>query len=470
MSHNRTAGWWRTTWRYLLGVIATLLATIVGCTVLLAAGFAIPNGPIIRHVVAQYKDGLNAGDYQPNGLGNRTDTYTETIGYSIGVLPAHSTMPLWQRVSMVPRCSGGAQNAAMIRGFKEHPKDLTAGAFSYIRYWSGFSVVSRPALALGGVYMARAVSLLCLLAAAFYLAVVLARRAGLWAAIGLLGVYLGTTDLLALASQFTQALAQATILATGAMVLQLSRRWQAAGYLAVIAGGLFAFMDLLTNPPASCVLAVAMAGLAGWTSSRRIRTTLAFLASSTLGWLVGFVGTWVARWFEAMPYNGWRTTVSNVRNTAKFRLDGDVSSTGHHVSVVLKPWATTMTNIRMWMSYPLSWYVMWALLAIVLVVVVWLLVRDRHGLVGMLVLLIPVLYVPGYLEIMKNHSQIHSWFVFRDVAMGVAVIAAVSLHFLEERVRPRVMRNPARRRSEAMDSQGPEEYENPNGVTGVTMT
>jgi len=451
-------------------VIATLLATIVGCTVLLAAGFAIPNGPIIRHVVAQYKDGLNASDYQPNGLGNRTDTYTETIGYCIGVLPAHSTMPLWQRVSMVPRCSGGAQNAAMIRGFKEHPKDLTAGAFSYIRYWSGFSVVSRPALALGGVYMARAVSLLCLLAAAFYLAVVLARRAGLWAAIGLLGVYLGTTDLLALASQFTQALAQATILATGAMVLQLSRRWQAAGYLAVIAGGLFAFMDLLTNPPASCVLAVAMAGLAGWTSSRRIRTTLAFLASSTLGWLVGFVGTWVARWFEAMPYNGWRTTVSNVRNTAKFRLDGDVSSTGHHVSVVLKPWATTMTNIRMWMSYPLSWYVMWALLAIVLVVVVWLLVRDRHGLVGMLVLLIPVLYVPGYLEIMKNHSQIHSWFVFRDVAMGVAVIAAVSLHFLEERVRPRVMRNPARRRSEAMDSQGPEEFENPNGVTGVTMT
>lgn len=470
MSHNRTAVWWRAVWSYLLRVIATLLATIVGCTVLLAVGFAIPNGPIIGHVVAQYKDGLNAGDYQPNGLGSRTDTYTETIGYCIGVLPAHSAMPLWRRVSMVPRCSGGTQNAAMIEGFKEHPDDLTGGAFSYIRYWSGFSVVSRPALALGGVYMARAVSLLCLLAAVFYLAVVLARRAGLWAAVGLLGVYLGTTDLLALTSQFTHALAQATILATGAMVLQLSRRWQTAGYLAVISGGLFAFMDLLTNPPASCVLTVAMAGLAGWTSSRRIRTTLAFLASSTLGWLVGFVGTWVARWFEAVPYNGWSKTVSNVRDTAKFRLDGDVSSIGLHVPVNLEAGATTMTNIRMWLSYPLSWYVVWALMAVVLVVMVWLLIRDRHGLVGMLVLLIPVLYVPGYLEIMKNHSQIHSWFVFRDVAMGVAVIAAVSLHFLEERVRPGAMQAPARRRSDAMGSQGPKDLERPNGVTGVTMT
>jgi hypothetical protein len=440
------------------------VATVVGCTVLLAIGFAIPNGRIINHVVAQSRDGLNSASYQPNGLGNRTDTYTETIGYCIGVLPAHSPMPLWKRVSMVPRCNAGNNIAAAMTNFKKHPDELTGGAFSYVRYWSGFSVVSRPALWLGGVYMARAVSLLCLVAAVFYLAVVLARRAGLWTAVGLIGVYLGTTDLLALTSQFTHALAQATILATGAMVLQLSRRWQTAGYLAVISGGLFAFMDLLTNPPASCVLTVAMAGLAGWTSSRRIRTTLAFLASSTLGWLVGFVGTWVARWFEAVPYNGWSETVANVRDTAKFRLDGDVSSSGRHFAVDTRLGATARVNIHMWLSYPLSHYVRAALIVIALVVAVWLLVRDRRSLVAMLVLLIPVLYVPAYLETMKNHSQIHSWFVFRDVAMGVAVTAAVCLHFLEARVRPRAM--PAG----PPDAEESEGSENTNGAGGVTVS
>lgn len=470
MTRNKTAVWWRVVWRYLLKVMVTLLATIVGCTVLLAIGFAIPNGRIINHVVAQSRSGLNSASYQPNGLGNRTDTYTETIGYCIGVLPAHSQMPLWKRVSMVPRCTAGPQAAVMMTHFQSHPNELTGGAGTYIRYWSGFSVISRPALALGGVYMARAVSLLCLVAAVFYLAVMLARRAGLWAAVGLVGVYLGTTDLLALTSQFTHALAQATILATGAMMLQFGRRWQTAGYLAVVSGGLFAFMDLLTNPPASCALTVAMAGLVGWTGSRRIRTTLAFLASSTLGWLVGFVGTWVARWVEAMPYNGWRTTVSNVRDTAKFRLDGDVSSAGHHYAVNLEPGATTMTNIRMWLSYPLSPYVLAVVILLALVIIVWLLLRDRHSLVGMLILLIPVLYVPGYLEIMRNHSQIHSWFVFRDVAMGFAVTAAVCLHFLQEKVRSHAVPASAQGSDDAADLGRGERSEETNGAASTSVS
>ncbi len=470
VSQNRKTAWWATVWRYLLKMVAVLVATVIGCTVLLAASFAIPNGRIINHVVAESRHGLNSASYQPNGLGNRTDTYTETIGYCIGVLPAHSQMPLWKRVSMVPRCTAGTKIAATMTNFKEHPNELTGAAYSYVRYWSGFSVVSRPALWLGGVYMARAVSLLCLVAAVFYLAVVLARRAGLWAAVGLIGVYLGTTDLLALTSQFTHALAQATILATGAMVLQLGRRWQTAGYLAVISGGLFAFMDLLTNPPASCVLVVVMAGLAGWTGSRRIRTTLAFLASATVGWLVGFVGTWVARWLEAVPYNGWSGTVANVRDTAKFRLDGDVSSAGRHFAVDLQPGVTTMKNIRMWLSYPLSPYVLAALALILVVAVVWLLLRDRRRLAAMLVLLIPVLYVPIYLETMKNHSQIHSWFVFRDVAMAIAVIAAICLHFLEERLRPRSV--PAAADPGEPDPARPDPGETAatNGATGVTMT
>ncbi|MDN5976734.1 hypothetical protein [Acidipropionibacterium jensenii] len=470
MTHNKTAVWWRVVWRYILKVLATLLATIVGCTVLLAIGFAIPNGRIINQVVAQSRSGLNSASYQPNGLSNRTDTFTETIGYCIGVLPAHSQMPLWKRVSMVPRCTGGPQVAVMMGHFKRHPNELTGGASPYIRYWSGFSVVSRPALALGGVYMARVVSLLCLVAAVFYLAVMLAKRAGLWAAIGLIGVYLGTTDLLALTSQFTHALAQATILATGAMMLQFGRKWQTVGYLAVVSGGLFAFMDLLTNPPASCALTVAMAGLVGWTGSRRIRTTLVFLASSTLGWLVGFVGTWVARWIEAMPYNGGRTTVSNVRNTAKFRLDGDVSSTGRHYAVNLEPGATTMTNFRMWLSYPLSQYVLTMVIVLALVIIAWLLLRDRHSLVGMLVLLIPVLYVPGYLEIMRSHSQIHSWFVFRDVAMGFAVTAAVCLHFLEEKVRPHAVPVVLRVRDDPAGIRTTEGSDDMNGAARPSMS
>lgn len=129
-----------------------------------------------------------------------------------------------------------------------------------------------------------------------------------------------------------------------------------------------------------------------------------------------------------------------------------------------------MTNFRMWLSYPLSQYVLTMVIVLALVIIAWLLLRDRHSLVGMLVLLIPVLYVPGYLESMRSHSQIHSWFVFRDVAMGFAVTAAVCLHFLEEKVRPHAVPVVLRVRDDPAGIRTTEGSDDTNGAARPSMS
>lgn len=421
-----------------VGLLAVVveICVVVACLVMLAASFAIPNGRIINKTIADVAHGMPVAAYQPNGLGDRTDNYTEELGTTIGVLPVHSQVSLWRRVAMVPRGHGGPQAITSFREMRSHPDADYAGQSAYVRYWAGFSVLTRPALAWDGVYGARVVSMGFLVGAALWLAWALGRRAGPWTAAAFVGTYVCSSDLTTLTTQFTHAVAQGVILGCAAAVLTFAHTWRGVLSLSVVAGGTFAFVDLLTNPPAAMLATVCAAGFAGWARTKRVRATAGWLVAAALGWGFGFVVTWAARWPIAASVVGWRYARDNVVETAKFRLDGTTSSAGQAMNVSTAFGESTRLNIDVWLGYPLGQVFLVVVVGLFIVALVTALIGGRRSVALFGILLVPVLIVPGYLEVMKSHSQIHTFFVFRDIAMAAAAVAAVSTNVLERRGLP----------------------------------
>ena len=427
------AGWWRTPLR----VVLTVLGTNAALMLLLGLTYAIPNGPIIEKVNADFQAGRLNEDYPGNRLGGTLDGFTQCLGVSSGVLPVDSDISIPMRVSMVPRsntpCASAAEAFALLATNGPFEDADTSVSHSYTRYWSGYSIISRPALALGGVRLVQAVTGLLLVGASGLLAWSVYRRVGGLPAAALVGTYLLTTNTLGTPRAFTQGIAEAVLLAGAAVVLLVPRKWILPA--AAAAASTFVFVDLLTVPSSSWALTAFLVGVRAWTewvgrepSPEAGRLWLKVGKASGLGmiaWGFGYATTWGMRWLVAMIYSDPGAVVRNVLWTAQFRMDGDTTSTGVVLPVVNAPLATIRANLSAWKAIPGGWYAL-VIFAIALVCLYTMRkqMAERGGIATLAMLILPSLLVPLWYEVMRNHSQLHAWFTHRSLGMALAIVVA----------------------------------------------
>ena len=387
---------------------------------LLTAGAAVPDQPIVTRLAQDVK----AGTYGPSGLPDRmggiSDTFTECVVVGTG-LGGHETNP-FSKAGQMPRISNCAKGSAeILRLAKGQP----AGEQSfYFRYWAGYTVVTRPVLALFGMSGLRLVSgglLVAALAAAW---VVLGDRTSRLAAAGLLAPLVVSTNLTSTPStSFSQALAISTYLLGVALVAWAGRRSVAWGLVAVgVAAALFCYVDLLTTP--SIGWALSSAALAGVTfvRTRMVRPTLVAVVGAGALWPVSFALTWVSRWLLAIPFAGYSRTLKDVKGSIFFRTEGDYKGVRNQFG------AASSANVHYWLDHMATAHVvLWGGLVVAVVGALLSLRRGPAGLLGTAVVALPALCVPFWYEALRNHSQIHTFFVYRCVpaALGVVVFAGI---------------------------------------------
>lgn len=419
-------GFWR--WLLILAVVYLALQAIFVLASLLSA--AVPNGPIIQAL----SDGLGQHlwsdvDYPADGIGHVTerfpfagvgDAYTQCIALTMNV-PVGSGG--WWDAAFAGRHLGACSTAVPA------VQQLAAGgvgvdALTYNRYWNGYSALTRPLLALGGVGAVRVVVAALLLTALVAAVLALAKYVSPLAPLVLVPLFVSTNLVTQTADAFPHVLAFAVILFGMALGARLGREPLPLVLIgAVVAASAFNFVDYLLNPPAGWALFVFAVVAARWSAGLGTRALWAGAGAASLGWIAGYGVTWMTRWAIAVASFGqsaWNEIVGVVTNRLQGQLDG---------LVFPGPLQPTMRNTLFWLgTIPTSRAVAVLALAAVVVGIAVIVIRRRwRSLLVLAALAAPAALVVVWFELLNNHSQIHLFFVYRAVPVAVGVAATAAL-------------------------------------------
>lgn len=316
-------------------------------------------------------------------------------------------------------------------------KDSSTGTRSYpeayARYWHGYQVVLRPAMALFTYQEVRYLNMLLLgLLSAGLIALVWA-RVNPGTAVALIAALLfGGFAVVPMSLQFS-GVTYIALLGSLAIVLlpdmAITRRGDLELFLTL--GALTAFVDLLTAPllTLGIPLGVALAVRAARLPQAGVRDDTLFSARTVAAWSVGYVGAWASKWVigsvvlgrevfdgaagQAMLWSGATTQDSGVLEALKVNFMNMVPL------VSFDPAVSGLA--RYVLVGPFGWMVLAALTATTLLLVCFRSSRRQMARASVTLLLVPIPY--AWLALLSTHSKLHFAFTYR--AQAIAVFAIV---------------------------------------------
>ncbi|MEM8619653.1 MAG: hypothetical protein AAGF73_08020 [Actinomycetota bacterium] len=410
-------------------VAVTLLALVVLPIIgLLAvtAGQLADDEAILDEVTSAISAGRLTEEYVPRSMSGRfIDVWTDCHTITIGSVDTAGASP-WSVALRNPTLGNCGRMVP-------HVEAWTAGGelsphFDYFRYWHGTTSVTRPLIATVGLEATRIVTAWVLVAAIAAFCWSFARRQGVIVTAALIGPFALTGDVLDLPGSLHQAWALSVALVGAVVAHEAVYRRRTPGRImlsTVIAGAVFSFFDVLTIPPGVWALTVFVVAAA---ATRHVRgwALAGTAALATFGWMLGFGWMWAAKWALSIPIYGVDEVRDEVVEQTTFRLDGEP---GWEIDLSFGASWTRMRDL--WFLHGLTKPVLWALIILVIVVLV-----KRARAAGAqsllerwpdrLVMLTPALLVPVWFEILRNHTQIHT-FPLKSVPIAVGIVAAAFL-------------------------------------------
>lgn len=419
----------RIRWTSIRLALALIVAPPVVGLLLAVLAASIPNDRIADQLVeAMGNDWLDVGNY-PDGpiTGLRVDRSGECVSLTIGLSePESSAISTAIRNPTLGDCSETEQ-----RLIDYAESGTLESASEYFRYWHGHAVVSRPLIALVGVDGTRVIAFGGLFLSVLGLARSLQRAHGTRTSVALVLPLTLTAGIADQPLALQHSWSMITILCSSWFIHELIRRDD--GYLRIavasfLAGAVFVYVDILLNPPMSWVLTILVVTLAA--SHRHTRFALGRRSLvATLAWIVGYTWMWFSKWLLAAVVYGVSTVKSTISDQVTFRLDG-ASEYRERVTGIL---GTTRYNFSAsqygWLSEPLAIPILLGLViaAADFVYSRFILRKYSHPTRDWdrVILVAPVLIIVIWYELLRNHSQIHYWFTYRSIAVGIGVIAVV---------------------------------------------
>jgi len=407
-----------------LKFIARQVAFVFALLVLLVGSHLVSDERIADQLVEAQQDGdFSEQNWILTRPANLQDKYADCFGATLGlgedgvVTSALRSPTLGPCTDANPRLDSYAATG-----------DLTS-SFDYYRYWHGYTVVTRPALAAFGLAGTRYLLTFLIGAVTLAIAYLATKRIGNLAA-GLVVLPLAaSTDLLWMASSIPTAvgvicaLLGPVLIMTGPKLSELPNPDNDARVMGrvMMAAGLVSFADLLSVTAIGWSLTVLAVVIMLPQQDVANRRSLKLTAAASLAWIVGYLATWAAKWLFVAFDLGFSTVWENVRLRVGFRIDGE------HVLVSGGPFRTSQVNFQYWLEQPFANQMLF-MAAIVLASSVYvqrqnLRIWGRH----FALLSAPALLVLVWYEVVRNHNQIHHWLAYRfwAVLVGIVMFASV---------------------------------------------
>lgn len=402
-------------------LILLLCAPLLGLIGVMVAD-AVPDTRIADHLLDAERAGIiGPSDQGPTPLGTSAARYTECTAFSVGLgdPPGENAFAS----AMLATAYTGCERLGTALEEFEATGELRPG-FSYLRYWHGYAVVSRPSLAITGVagtrwlafgFMAVAVAGMC----------AAVKRAFGTAAAALLAVpTLLTTDVLIGSLSASSAIGTGSAWIAGWLSFRaVANRpvWKMAALTAALAGAITAYLDLMTTMPGSFALTVSGATLGAFAAGAHPASSGAWRVSvaAAAGWATGLVWMWASKWIVASFAVGLDVVADTVTSQIGFRLSS--ASSGASESRV----RGLTVNLSRWWDQPLTPWVVFGTLATLAVAAM----RFRPPTPGIarIALCCGVAAVPvvGWYLALNNHSQIHPQLVYRSLPVAFGAVASL---------------------------------------------
>ena len=409
--------------RHLAGrMLVAALAMPLLAFVLVVVADAVPDRWVLDNLhEATVSEGLDTNSYDRGYAGGLTDGFSECKRLTIGLGDLPGVHPV-ESALLSPTLGGCDVAVPKIIGWAEG--DGLVRSYDYPRYWNGSAAVFRPLVATVGVAGTRVLAVICIAAITTLYAAVLRRRFGTPVAAVVLFPLLLTTDIIDLPGALLHALAWVVALAAASVLLLLPSETSdgAVAWWSFVAGGVFVFFADMANPELAWSLAVASIAL---TAADRLPALRALrrTAAAAAAWFAGFAWLWFTKWPIAASVVGFERMWDDVTGQIDERLGGEVDGVSPSALDALDRVLTA------WWDVPLTPIVIPALVAAVIAVVV----RSSGGQPGgvsvgsRLVVLLPATIPLLWYVMLRNHTYVHFWFVYRSLAVVAAIAGAAVL-------------------------------------------
>ncbi|MBB3175906.1 hypothetical protein [Variovorax sp. Sphag1AA] len=422
--------------RFVIRAAACLLALNVVFVMLMVAIQTLDSGRVQERLRKDVGTGrLIASNWDPGPYGQGMDLFTECIALGAGTIPPEGksalTRALEHRYIVGINTEKADPCGALVSNLRDGASVQVA---PYMRYWHGYDVYLRPML-WAGIPLARVhyVSLILLTILSVGLLHASTRVLPMPIVASLLGTLFLTTDLFTFPFVTVHAVGLMVCLATAwaAAVHLKSRPHDGSGllWIALLSGALFAFVDFLVNPPLTPALMMFLI-IAATRWNRPDVSARSLLLSSTgvtLTWFFSYAATWIGKWVISAIFLGPQQVISEVfSNIVRRTVEDPQGEIGKQLSVHIG--TPTLANIQ-----SLGWPLFVLSLAIAAALLAFTLVRGRFTkgrVADFLIVVSPALIPVVWMELMRNHSIVHSWFVYRDLGLSLGIVVAASMFVL----------------------------------------
>ncbi len=409
-----------------------LLAIYCIASILMAL---IPNQRVITQLSSAAKShSISPLDYTKGYFGDEIDHYSECIALTQGLGRTKWSSDLVKGFAD-PDLGPCDTSMSLFEGrvVSVHAISNHAAYQNYFRYWNGYVVVTKPLLSIFGLRWARFIMLGLTGLSVLGLFGLIWARLSWFVALALALPLLTTVDMWDIYQSLPHAISTTVAFSMGALIFHiLSKNSKKSSYsrsplrylgLSALAGSIFNFVDLMTNPPLAWMLTVActlLGVVAYWKSNQVTEGNLAagHLARvsgwASLGWLGGYSLTWVSKWIIDLLLFGWHEFVSQVFDEITFRSGGSTTSV-QAISI----------NLRFWVG-PFHHRTLIAALLLLasITLIIW---SAKTGGVKRAITLVVALgwyFIFSFVwyALVREQSYIQAFFTYRSLGMSLGVV------------------------------------------------
>ena len=400
----------------ILRLLATFAILQVAALALVIAAEMVPDRMVADSLLEAIDRGWVTTTHHPiTGLDSRVDRWTECYALTMGLgdPPASNN---FQTAIANPQLGKCELSVPALLAYRDGA--LLQSNFDYYRYWHGYTVVTRPSLAVLGVAGARMLALSLAVTAMIGTTVAVAKNTSMTAAVVLVAPALLTSDFVDLGESLPHAIGAAACWGAAWLAWLAIQRRQSLMRIAaigVVTGVVAAFFDLMVFIPGTLALISILMVVATWMHGWRGRQLFGAGVVASVSWFLAFAITWATKWFIAGFVVGFGEVLETVRDQVSFRVDGEFNS------VVDVLGEAARLNVSYWVDRPLGFLIPIGLVAAV--VLAWRALRRRlvdplYVVVVASLAVVPLLWY----EALSSHSQIHFWITYKSLPLAIGAL------------------------------------------------
>ncbi len=398
----------------------TFIILVVSGYFLLVLAYALPTDRISDHVQESCVVFKKEDTYQqliPGCDSTKLDNFTDALM----LLSAENerTEKIWVEALNVSRLTNDEQNPAQILVSLHSGEELEYQTTSYDRYWHGYLIYLKPLLMVFNYQQIRYILFFLLMSLAFLLLYLIGKKNKKECFIPFLStIFFLNPAVCALSLQYTPVFI--LTLAQVIVILLFEEKYKTCMklwlYHFFVIGCLTVYFDLFTYPLVTFGIPIAFM-VSQYT--KNFKDGLKMLIGTGLLWGTGYGLMWASKWILASLITGNNTLTSAV-NAMKFRTSNEYKDVAFNALDVIGK------------NFDMSKFSLIIIILLLAVCIIVGLIKNKK--IKVSVRIIPMLCIAIlpfiWYAVLSNHSWIHAWMTYRELAIFVYAITTVGMMFV----------------------------------------